>query len=69
MSEYRIYLKKQDLIKMLNVIDKFPEYKDKNFILNYSSCELGSTVDMILETSVNGVDGELVIPIVDVSEW
>lgn len=69
MMDTRLYLKKKDLIKMLEVIEKFPEYEDKNFKLDYSSCEIGSTIDIVLETEVNGIEGELVIPIVDVSDW
>lgn len=65
----RLYLKKRDLIKMLEIIEKFPEYEDKNFKLDYSSCEIGGTIDIVLETEVNGIEGELVIPIVDVSDW
>lgn len=69
MTKCRLYLNKKDLIKMLEVIEKFPEYEDKNFKLNYDSCELGSTIDMVVETAVNGIEGELTIPIVDVSDW
>nr|QMP82860.1 MAG: hypothetical protein [Caudoviricetes sp.] len=65
----RLYLNKKDLIKMLEVIEKFPEYENRNFRLEYSSCEFGQTVDMIIETIVNGIAGELRISIADVSDW
>ena len=64
-----LYLNKKDLIKMLEVIEKFPEYENKSFKVKYYSCELGGTIDMIIETTVNGIKGELKIPIVDVSDW
>jgi len=54
---------------MLEVVDKFPEYEEKSFKLFYNSCELGCTLNMIIETNVNGISGDLVIPIVDVSDW
>ena len=69
MDKVEIYLKKQDLLKMLEVIDKFPEYEDKNFKVKYSSCELGSTLNMIIATKFNGIDCETSIPIVGVDEW
>lgn len=69
MSKCTLYLNKSDLIKMLGVIEKFPEYEDKNFKLKYSSCEIGHTLDMIIETTIEGINGELRIPIVDVSDW
>ena len=69
MSKGTLYLSKKDLVKMLEVAEKFPEYEDKNFKIKYYSCELGSTINMIIETTVEGIKGELVIPIVDVSEW
>lgn len=65
----RLCLNKKDLIKMLEVIEKFPEYENRNFRLEYSSCEIGQTVDMIIETIVNGIAGELRISIADVSDW
>lgn len=67
--EVEIYLKKQDLLKMLEVIDKFPEYENKNFKLRYYSCELGSTLNMILNATFNDVELEASIPIADVSDW
>lgn len=69
MSECKLYLTKSDLIKMLEVVDKFPEYEEKSFKLFYNSCELGCTLKMVIETNVNGISGDLVIPIVDVSDW
>lgn len=69
MDEVEIYLKKQDLLKMLEVIDKFPEYDDKNFKVKYRSCELGSTLNMIIATKFDGIDWEASIPIVDVDQW
>ena len=69
MSECKLYLTKSDLIKMLKVVDKFPEYEEKSFKLMYNSCEIGHTLDMIIETTVEGINGELRIPIVDVSDW
>lgn len=69
MSECQLYLNKKDLIKMLEIVQQFPEYENKPFKIKYYSCELGGTIDMIIETSVNGIKGELKIPIVDVSDW
>ena len=69
MDKVEIYLKKQDLLKMLEVIDKFPEYEDKNFKVKYSSCGIGSTLNMIIATKFNGIEVEASIPIVDVDQW
>ena len=69
MNKVEIYLKKQDLLKMLEVIDKFPEYEDKNFKVIYSSCGIGSTLNMIIATKFNEIEMEASIPIVGVDEW
>ena len=72
MSECKIYLNKFDLTKMMHIIGNFPEYdlhESKSFKLLYYSCEIGYTLDMVIETKINGIYGELKIPIVGVSDW
>lgn len=66
----RIYLNKQDLITMLEIIEKFPEYEEKNFELQYdNSSGIGYSMYMLVGCKVNGVDGDLKIRIADESDW
>lgn len=69
MSKHTIYLYKKDLIRMLEIVEKFQEYENKPFKIEYNSCEIGETLDMFIETTIEEINGELRIPIVDVTEW
>lgn len=69
MSECRIFLNKKDLIKMLEVVEKFPEYDNQNFEIEYYSCGLGYAIDMVIKSELNGVAGDFKIPIADSGDW
>lgn len=65
----RIQFHKKDIEKILEIINKFPE-QDKNYQLEYTeSPGLGYCIGLILKHKVNGIEGELKIPIVDVDQW
>lgn len=65
----RIWFQKKDIEKILDIINKFPE-QEKNYQLEYANSPgLGYCIHLILEHEVNGVKGELRIPIADVDEW
>jgi hypothetical protein len=65
----KIQFKKKDIEKILEIINKFPE-QDKNYELEYTeSSGLGYCLDLILPHSINGVEGELKVSIVDVDQW
>ena len=64
-----IYFNKKDLEKLLEIINKFPE-QQKDYKLEYkSSSGLGYCIDLILDHEVNGILGELKIPIHGVDQW
>jgi len=65
----RINFQKKDIENILEIINKFPE-QDKNYQLEYTeSSGLGYCIHLILRHKVNGIEGELKIPIVDVDQW
>lgn len=69
MNECRIFLNKKDLVKMLEIVENFPEYNEKNFEIEYYSCGIGYTIDVIVKSEINGVAGDFKIPIADSGDW
>ena len=70
MGMQRIFLNKYDLTTMLEIINKFPEYEEKNFELQYdNSSGIGYAMYMVIGTNVNGVEGDLRIRIADETDW
>lgn len=70
MSMQRIYLNKYDLTTMLEIINKFPEYEEKNFELHYdNSSGIGYCMYMVIGCNLNGIDGDFKIRIADESDW
>ncbi len=63
-----MYLHKDDLTKMLEILEKFP---DVNVIKIQSdtSSGIGSHITMQLETTVNGIEGTLEVVISSVENW
>lgn len=70
MSKQRIFLNKYDLLKILEIIEEFPGYDEKNFEIEYdNSSGIGYSIFMIIKWNVNGVDGDFRIPIADETDW
>ena len=69
MSKHTIYLCKKDLIRMLEIAEKLQKNDNKSFKVEYNYCEIGHAIDMIIETTVEGINGELRVSIVNASDW
>ena len=63
-----MYITKKDVLKVLEVMEKFPNAT--NFLLESdSSSGIGSTLALTVRTNVNGVDGEFTTEISGVEDW
>ena len=63
-----MYLTKEDVEKILEVMDKFPDAK--NFeLFQDSSSGIGSVMTLTVYTEVNGYEGEFNIEISGVENW
>ena len=63
-----MYLHKDDLIKMLEILEKFPDV-DSVEVLSDNSSGIGAVTTMRLTTKVNGVEGTLEVEISGVENW
>ena len=63
-----MYICKDEIVKILDVMDKFPEAR--SFKLNNdTSSGIGSMISLVVQTTVNGVDGEFTVEISNVGDW
>ena len=63
-----MYLHREDLKKMLEILEKFPEVEVVDVNVDNSS-GIGSHTTMQLVTQVNGIDGTLEVVISSVESW
>ena len=64
----KIHLQKKDVEKMLEIMNKFPQ--DTNYQIDYStSAGTGYTIDICVNVSIKGHQGEFRIPVTDVDSW
>ena len=63
-----MYLHKEDLKKMLEILEKFPEVEVVDVKVD-SSSGIGSHTTMHLVTQVNGIDGTLEVVVSSVENW
>ena len=63
-----MYLHKEDLKKMLEILEKFPGVEVVDVKVD-SSSGIGSHTTMHLVTQVNGIDGTLEVVISSVESW
>ena len=64
----KIQFQKKDIEKILELMNKFPQ--DSNYQFDYvQSSNLGYTIDMIVNVSIKGHEGEFRVPIAGVEGW
>jgi len=63
-----MYLCREDVVKILEIMDKFPEAKSFELLQDNSS-GIGSVTTLIVHTTVNGLDGAFKTEISGVENW
>lgn len=63
-----MYLCREEVVKILEAMDKFPEAKSFELLQDNSS-GIGSVTSLIVHTSVNGLDGEFKTEISGIENW
>lgn len=66
-----IYLSKENIEKILETINKFPDGCNEagNYKFEHSYCGIGSSLDMIINMSIKGQKGEFRIEILGSEDW
>ena len=62
-----MYLCKEEVQKILDTMDKFPEAT--SFELTQDNMSIGSVTSLIVYTKINGLDGEFKTEISGVENW
>ena len=63
-----MYLCREEVVKILEVIDKFPDAKSFELLQDNSS-GIGSVTSLIVHTTVNDLDGEFKTEISGIENW
>ena len=63
-----MYLCREDIVKILEIMDKFPEATSFKLLQDNSS-GIGSVTELIVHTTVNGLDGSFKTEISGVENW
>jgi hypothetical protein len=63
-----MYLCKEEVVKILETMDKFPEATSFELLQDNSS-GIGSVTSLIVRTNVNGLDGEFKTEISGIENW
>ena len=63
-----MYITKTDVLKILEVMDKFPDATNF-YVESDSSSGIGTTITLTVRTEVNGIDGEFTTEISGVEDW
>jgi hypothetical protein len=63
-----MYLCREEVQKILETMDKFPDAKSFELLQDNSS-GIGSVTNLIVHTTVNGLDGEFKTEISGVENW
>ena len=62
-----MYLCREEVVKILETMDKFPEAT--SFELIQDNMSIGSVTNLIVHTKINGLDGEFKTEISGVENW
>ena len=63
-----MYLCKDEVVKILEAMDKFPEASVFELLQDNSS-GIGSVTSLIVRTNINGLDGEFKTEISGIENW
>ena len=63
-----MYLCKNEVVKILEIMEKFPEATSFKLLQDNSS-GIGSVTSLVVDTKVNGLDGEFKVEISGVENW
>ena len=63
-----MYLCREEVVKILDTMDKFPDAKSFELLQDNSS-GIGSVTSLIVHTTVNGLDGEFKTEISGIENW
>jgi hypothetical protein len=63
-----MHLCKDEVVKILEIMDKFPEATSFELLQDNSS-GIGSVTNLIVNTTVNGLDGQFKTEISGVENW
>jgi hypothetical protein len=63
-----MYLCREEVVKILATMDKFPE-TDSFELIQDNSSGIGSVTSLIVHTTINGLDGEFKVEISGVENW
>jgi hypothetical protein len=63
-----MYLCKDEVVKILEIMDKFPEATSFKLLQDNSS-GIGSVTSLVVDTKLNGLDGEFKVEISGVENW
>jgi hypothetical protein len=63
-----MYLCRDEVVKILETIDKFPDATSFELLQDNSS-GIGSITSLIVSTNVNGLDGEFKVEISGIDNW
>lgn len=66
--EIDMYLCRDEVVKILETMDKFPEAESFELLQDNSS-GIGSVTSLIVRTNVNGLDGEFKTEISGIENW
>lgn len=61
------YLSKEEVEKILDVMNKFPQ--DRKYRLEYTTHGIGSCLDIFVNMSVKGQEGEFKIELTSSEDW
>jgi hypothetical protein len=63
-----MFLSREEVVKILDTIDKFPEAISFELLQDKHS-GIGSVTSLIVNTKVNGLDGEFKVEISGIENW
>ena len=63
-----MYLCREEVVKILDTMDKFPEARSFE-VLQDNSSGIGSVTSLVVRTTVNGLDGEFKTEISGIENW
>ena len=66
-----LYLSKKDVEKILEAMNKFPDgcNDSGNYQFNFDYHGIGSSLDMIIPLTCNGIKGEFSVQIINPEDW
>lgn len=64
----KVWLNDKDIADIQRVLEKFPEVK-RFQLKEHGQSGIGSLLDMVFDTEVNGIKCKMIVPIADESTW